>query len=307
MEEMDLIKNRKDLEKNYYKNHKREVISAIGTPSITFLGSFYNIENTNLVGELCTIPAVLASIGMIGYNAKHIKLDARRFAILEQREMIRKTDTYKRLKEYYQSYLENLSMFFKSQGIQNYKDVNLYYQELLDLGCLSYNKEYSYDSDMLSALYAENECEEIWGARVASGKAVCRHTSSELKDLQNKLGNQATNLILKPEFQKDQRSKGKDLHCINVFYNDDGICFYDSTNRVFLDINLEGEKQIVSPIPYSEDLSKKRLEIMNQIVNSRKEINHFFQETKCELGEINNLYNRIAPLTKEKVKSLRIR
>lgn len=307
MNGIDLIKNRKELEKQYYKNHKREVISAIGTPSITLIGGLYQIGNINLVGELCTIPTVLASIGMIGYNAKHIKLGARNFANLKQREMIRKKDTYKRLKECYQSYLEHLSVFFILQGIHNYKDVNLYYQELLDLGCLSYNKEYSYDSDMLSDLYRENECEELLGARVASGKAVCRHTSFELSDLQNKLGNQATNLIVKPETQRKSNIKKNALHCINVFYNDDGISFYDSTNRVFLDINLEGEKQIVSPIPYSEDLSKKRLEIMNQVVNSRKEINHFFQETKCELGEINNLYNRIAPLTKEKVKSLRIR
>ena len=98
-------------------------------------------------------------------------------------------------------------MFFISQGIHNYKDVNLYYQELLDLGCLSYNKEYSYDSDMLSDLYRENECEELLGARVASGKAVCRHTSFELSDLQNKLGNQATNLIVKPETQRKSNIK----------------------------------------------------------------------------------------------------
>lgn len=296
------------------------------------------------------------------------------------RNEIRKTEIYHTLADEYQMYIDLLSSFFQQQGITDSKRVNIFYQNLLNLGYLSYQNSYTYDQDYLSNNYGMFECEELKGARVASGIAVCRHTTMMLNDLQNTLKNHSyylsafaeRGILVEKIARRLQLAElAKPNHAINLLKTDDDLFYgYCSTGKLFFNIIQKDNELILSSAPSSrrdtfslkiskaqseeekwqnflqenkcnehEDrlnkifnlpsisihfkctynqkikteplnsgqLMKLEKEVFKQTIDNKKEIEEFYGQTKEQLYRIHSLHNRIVPLTKEKVKSLRIR
>lgn len=176
---------------------------------------------------------------------------------------IRKTDTYQMLADEYHIYMDLLSSFFQQQGITDYMKVNVFYQNLLNLGYLSYQNNYIYDYDDLSDEYYIFECKELYGARVASGTAVCRHTTMMLNNLQNILKNHSYYLsvftessrILEEKLAKRLQIKRAN-HAINLLETEDGLFYgYCSTEELFLNIRQRRNKLILSSVPSSRELT----------------------------------------------------
>ena len=267
-------------------------------------------------------------------------------------------------------------------------DITMLYQYLLDLCVLSYSSSYRYDFEGLRYRYQENEILDTLGARIASGRGVCRHTSFQLTNLQQNLGNDVAallDLITLPDFEENlwdeykKRIFNAPNHAINIIFDEKGIYGYCSTTRNFFNVEEKDGVLLYSPviqnrnlhIPYStnldtfskeivenqkvrkkyahedslryqdissinaynrelsklrfmssliDDISKANKRILDgktinirqnkiacQVIDNLDEIKSFHKDTKPMLYKIDSLYNSIAPLTKQKVKSLKIR
>lgn len=364
--QIDLVRLRKEYKRAFYRVNGREILSQIGKG--VFHISDYPLEQVK--DYLCYI--------------KKIEEDDYRSDI---HDVIKNTDIYKRLNNLYVSYInQNLSEFVKSQGLRSTIDVTIFYQYLLDLGVLSYPGTYQYDFDGLRALYQVNEVLDTLGARVASGMAVCRHTSFHLMNLHQSIGNDVAvlSLITIPDFNRDFFDEYKKAlytvnHAINIIFSEEGVYGYCSTTRSFYNILEKDNVLLYLPvihsrnlhIPWSmnlntitpdaltnkkirkkyicadyqryqdissmnsynqklsklrfmsllskdinskdtrilngKELDKRQNKIAHQVVDNLDEIRSFHEKTLPTLYKIDKLYNRIAPLTKQKVKSLRIR
>lgn len=140
---MDLIKIKKEYKRAFYRVNSKEILLQIG--SIVPHLSEHPLDQTK--DYLC--------------NLKQIEENEYRMNI---HNIIKNTDTYKRLNNLYVSYIDkNLSKFVKSQGVIDSIDITIFYQYLLDLGVLSYPGTYQYDFDGLRILYQVNEVLNILG------------------------------------------------------------------------------------------------------------------------------------------------
>lgn len=365
---LDLVKIRNEYKREFYRVNSKEILLQIGS----------------IAPHLLEHPLKQAKDYL--YDIKQIEEQEYRLNI---HNVIKNTDTYKRLNNLYISYInQNLSEFVKSQGLTDSMDITMLYQYLLDLGVLSYSSSYRYDFEGLRYRYQENEILDTLGARIASGRGVCRHTSFQLTNLQQNLGNDVAallDLITLPDFEENlwdeykKRIFNAPNHAINIIFDEKGIYGYCSTTRNFFNVEEKDGVLLYSPviqnrnlhIPYStnldtfskeivenqkvrkkyahedslryqdissinaynrelsklrfmssliDDISKANKRILDgktinirqnkiacQVIDNLDEIKSFHKDTKPMLYKIDSLYNSIAPLTKQKVKSLKIR
>lgn len=246
---IDLIKLRQDYKKAFYRENGKKILLQTGK-ILPRLSDCPLKEIKNYLNEI-------RQTEERGYR---ISIDT----------IIKSTDAYKRLHEIYFSYInQDLSNFLKSQGITDSFDATIFYQYLLDLGVLSYPGTYQYDFDGFIKLYQTNEVLDTLGARIASGRAVCRHTSFQLMNLQEGIGNDVAvlNLITIPDFHQDYFDEYKEAlymvnHAINILFHGEGIYGYCSTTRSFFNIQKEEGSLLYLPvihnrkwhIPYSMNL-----------------------------------------------------
>lgn len=243
MNEIDLIRQKKLIESKSSK-----------------LSYEYNIPVVGLavLAHIYQVPAILSIIPFyLGFaGVKLVKKRANLYQDLQTE--IRRTDTYKILVDEYQSYIGELATFFQQQGITDSKEVNVFYQNLLNLGYLSYQNNYTYDFEYVSDNYRHFECMELEGARVVDGTAVCRHTSMTLKDLQNQLGNNCYQLDVSESsdklLKKILKCLGVPNHTINLLEAEDNSFYgYCSTRETFLNIRKEGKKLVILSVPSSRN------------------------------------------------------
>lgn len=220
---------------------------------------------------------------------------------------IRKTDTYYMLANEYQIYVDLLSSFFQQQGITTSKKVNIFYQNLLNLGYLSYQNSYTYDYAKLSSNYCIFECKELEGARVASGIAVCRHTTMLLNDLQNMLKNRSYSLdvftensgisgILAEKIARQLQIEEPN-HMINLLKTDDNLFYgYCSTHESFFNIKQKGKKLTLSFVPSSRRFTLSSVISQSQL--EKEKWKNFLEENWCnEVRDWSNeVHNLIAKL-----------
>lgn len=261
---LDLIKIRKEYKRGFYRLNSREILLQIG--SIISHPSEYPLEQ---------IKDYFDYIKQTEENEYRIHIH----------KVIKNTDTYKRLNNLYVSYIDqNLSKFIKSQGLRDSIDTTIFYQYLLDLGVLSYSGAYQYDFGRLRSLYQTNEILDTLGARVASGRAVCRHISFQLMNLHQSLENDVAsllNLITIPDFDENLLDEYKERvlyttnHAINIIFSEEGIYGYCSTTRSFFNIIEKDGVLLYLPviqnrelhIPYSMNLDTFALE---ELLNKKR-------------------------------------
>lgn len=100
---------------------------------------------------------------------------------------------YEKTKQSYYQLIGNLAEFMKKYEFDDPLDIGLFYQQLLHNGILSVEGDFG---------YYDNEDDydihpELDGARVCSGKAVCRHMGKNLSDLYNAMGIVAAPMLVK--------------------------------------------------------------------------------------------------------------
>lgn len=152
------------------------------------VGLTVTVGNDNMVFPIITGATGYASLSAFIEAVR----DAQRFKYDYERQLVRETDDYKYCVELYDSVITDLTCFIKSLGLRDSLDIGMFYQELLYGGILSATGRFNlhgYDFDL-------GICSEIYGARVSSGKGVCRHVASNLKDLYEKMGFTASYLAV---------------------------------------------------------------------------------------------------------------
>ena len=116
---LDLVKIRNEYKREFYRVNSKEILLQIGS----------------IAPHLLEHPLKQAKDYL--YDIKQIEEQEYRLNI---HNVIKNTDTYKRLNNLYISYInQNLSEFVKSQGLTDSMDITMLYQYLLDLGVLSYS------------------------------------------------------------------------------------------------------------------------------------------------------------------------
>lgn len=240
---LDLVKIRNEYKRAFYRVNSKEILLQIGS-----------IAPHLLEHPLEEVKAYLCDIKQIEEQEYRLNIH----------NIIKNTDTYKRLNNLYISYIDqNLSEFVKSQGITDSMDITMFYQYLLDLGVLSYSSSYRYDFEGLRYRYQENEILDTLGARIASGRGVCRHTSFQLTNLQQNLGNDVAaflDLITLSDFDENlwdeykKRISNAPNHAINIIFDEEGIYGYCSTTRSFFNIEEKDGVLLYSPVIQNRNL-----------------------------------------------------
>ena len=99
------------------------------------------------------------------------------------------TTEYKELKYLYDEVINNIGIFLKDLNIIEPISIFTTYVYMYRSGYFSYNKEFTYSTDM-------KDFAKLNGLDVISGKGVCRSISSMLTDIYNKLGMPSYNLMV---------------------------------------------------------------------------------------------------------------
>ncbi len=205
---------------------------------------------------------------------------------------LRQSDEYHQCINVYEKYLDDFSSFLKSLDITDSFEVALAYQYMLNNGLLSYSKKHGYDTYIAAGKAADiiKKCEldELFGCRVATGRSVCRHMSSLLTDLENRVGNEAHNLYVNKYHTTNE--KEVDLttdyvnHQMTILNEQDKYYIYCPTCSESLYL-----KAIDSSISQNNYLmckgSEKSLSVSSKITNI------ILSNDELEEDFINNLFN----------------
>lgn len=103
---------------------------------------------------------------------------------------MRTTSTYHECVKEYNQYIKEVARLIRHLGFTSSKDVVTYLQILLETGHFSKNMNHRYKKFKHEIEYTTELC----GARVLSGKSVCRHMSTFFADVLTQLGYTAANI-----------------------------------------------------------------------------------------------------------------
>lgn len=202
---------------------------------------------------------------------------------------LRNTSTYHECVKEYNQYIKEVARLIKHLGFKSSKDVVAYLQLLLETGHFS-----KYMNHRYKKFNHENEyITELCGARVLTGKSVCRHMSTFFADVLNQLGYTAANIQVNTA-EKDPIRIAIDEHRIPnhaiVGVMDQGQKFmFDPTSGLYTTpakgisyeepesalvseyVSNQGPKRYVIIDPKSKILNPQR-EKQLKILNSAKEM-----------------------------------
>ncbi|MBQ8193193.1 MAG: hypothetical protein IJZ46_03890 [Bacilli bacterium] len=255
-------------------------------------------------------------------------------------EEIKKTDQYNECISEYNQFITNLAILIKKLNITNPKEIILFYECLLNQGLLSKKSEVTklINHEYYNYKYEKNVMEELTGARVASGKTVCRHQSAMLIDLLIELGIKACNISAKTttisEVKKliKKRSKKLNHSMVGVIEGDnkyifdctvgsfvtsepnglakrykteDEICYYlpkeyKNFNKKSLETRMLFEKIRKSEIDEKE-LCIAEEKIARLMLENYKIICTFYLENEARLNRIAELENELCPHSDEPI------
>lgn len=175
---------------------------------------------------------VILTISELRYITTEVKKQ-----IIPEQELIanqlRNSSTYHECVREYNQYIKEVAKLIRNLGFKSSKDVVTYLQLLLDTGHFSKYmnhryKKFNYENEYIT---------ELCGARVMTGKSVCRHMSTFFADVLNQLGYTAANIQVNTT-EKDPIKVATNEHRIPnhaiVGVMDQGEKFmYDPTSGLF--------------------------------------------------------------------------
>jgi hypothetical protein len=180
MQEIDLIKYQKNLQKErlyrVLKNNKKARFAFVAACLQTTGLLIPNLKNFYMFLALLTATEL-----------RYISSEIKKEVIPEDQKIInilRESSTYKECIKEYNEYIYEAAMLIRHLGFTSAKEVVAYLQKLLDNGYFSKNMNHQYQKFQYETEYVTELC----GARVLTGKSVCRHTSSFFTDILNQLG-----------------------------------------------------------------------------------------------------------------------
>ena len=302
-EEIDFIQLEKKLKKaitiENIKNSNNRLV-----PELSILLASYGIYSykSNPLFSLL----ILTGINLLYNNYKDQKrnVSLETFNILC--DTLRNTDTYKECMSTYDQYIDKYADFLRSLGMTKPEEVSLFFQYMLDNGLLSYKKNHHYDRSLLHfntqqyQLASILELDEFFGCYVATGASVCRHMSSLLTDLQNRVGNSAYNVYVNfIDSSNDIKKANHQYTLIND--QDDKIYGYCPTNKVFMELkniilmdDLPDERLIYTRSIITQNNDSKIVSYINEKYNNELNLNLFDVDIdsykKIDINQLNELY-----------------
>ena len=209
------------------------------------IGIFEEVIYYLLSGNYSSIPIPLIA----AFELFILKDVAKDMSIYHHCKKISNSEEYQELVDLYDTYITYLADFLKSIDISESMDVAFAYKALLSHGMLSTEK-YNYHIFKNDKF---DKISEIYGSRVFTGKAVCRHISSFLTDLINKMDGCAANVICNvyntKEFSESKNKIIKDFkknkivprHMVTGFLCDGKKVFVDNTSSSINIYRLDDE------------------------------------------------------------------
>lgn len=263
-DEIDFFKLEKNIKKalmirnlKFPENRFTPEISLL-LDELGFMSFKGSIDYLKFLGSSLLLVSTILLYENIKQKNRKINYDT---AIIIQ-DALRKTDTYKICLETYNNYLDKYTDLLKKFGISSGDEVSILYQYMLDSGLLSYDKKYHYEKELMTkrlhkyiGLY---ELDELTGCKIATGVGVCRHSSSQLTDIQNRVGNASCNFYVEgisDDFTIDKYKLRKINHQYTITKDQEQRYFgYCTTSRCFVHLDFDfGNRYIhASTIPLIE-------------------------------------------------------
>jgi len=301
---IDLIAEKKRI----LRNSKIDVIKMMckDPSNYFFMGSELAswISSSQLYLDNPVVFAALKAMGIIsvtGLTMNFLKNEKKMIDELnvEKRllDMLYETETYKNLVSDYNEIVNDIVKLFSELKIKNPLDVCIVFSEMIENGLLSITAGYQHKSFFHD--YDIDEC--MWGTRVFSGYGVCRHISSLLSDIFEKLGYSAFPMQAKIiEKNKVYSDNGIGLRADHLVV---GVCdgtkkiIYDPTNLCFGYCDLNDEDGEYYMVPFN----KNGDELFYFILKNQKLINGGFNRYLSSKRYIacENYYNEISELYKD--------
>lgn len=157
-----------------------------------------------------------------------------------KRNLMRNTHEYRNCLESYKQLIKETADLIGRHNFEDPLDVAIYYTQLYCTGFISIGGEFEYSLD-----FKENNSglSELTGARVCSGKAVCRHIASFLDDLYNEMGYDSSYITLAHHsfFWSDFL---RNTHAAVAVNSDKGKFCFDPTNMTALNFDKNSKKAI---------------------------------------------------------------
>ena len=228
-ENIDMLQLQESLEKErlprYLKDKKN-------------LASFAMVLMSEIVAFMQGLPLsffVNLPVGVVLYGL-YTKWKDKSYIIEEMADVTRNSSEYKECAELYDKYLDILADFIRDFGFRNSREAVLYFDALMNAGALSqtFNDEYyNFKNDILMTT-------ELLGARVVSGRCVCRHYSSFAADMFNKLDIVAAPLMVKRECELNpevalHNPRLEMNHAVVGILDETKKYIYDPTSSLFAD------------------------------------------------------------------------
>lgn len=171
---------------------------------------------------------------------------------------------YDATKQAYQQFINRLAEFMKSYNFKDPLEIGLYYQILLHSGFLSVDgtfKYHVYDEDFDFHFTLD-------GARICSGKAVCRHMGLSLVDLYNAMGIVSSPLLVKRIEETNWLLKMPQIasilnflpvdHLVTAVTSDKGKFIIDPTSQSVAEFGYKGNSKDNLASIVDETCSPKR-------------------------------------------------
>jgi len=332
MEEKDLIKYNKELTnskiKDYFKS--KEGIAFTSASVISFVPYF--------VADPSIYPIIIINSCVIISNLIR-NLKSKLDNNYQLYEAITNSDEYHEFKELYDIFISNIAIFLKNFNFNNTKELCLFLLQMLESSNLSVSKKeyhiFKYGKDIL--------VDEL-GARIVTGKTVCRHTTSFYTDVLNKTGVTSCNLsvsMIKPNQINSKRINYNHMvNCIldnnekylfdSTSYNffgtskdkglddnyaispiDNGICKIDQKRSII--INPKSEREYVSLSNYQLqsisplEIIETSYYISEMYLRNYLMVEEFYNSTRNIIERLNYLINRLAPLSDNPIKEWKIK
>ncbi len=189
---------------------------------------------SSFITDITPLKILLAFVG--GAELQTLKKYWDRTGIVEEKVItaaLENTENYKLCLEEYDKYITDIAELIKEVGINNSKDAVSYLHLLLTSGHFSKFHTHQYKKHQ----YESENLVRLSGARVLTGKTVCRHQASFITDVLNKLGYTAANMaVIATEYNPIKLARVKNLtynHAVVSVLDKKGFYLFDPTNGLF--------------------------------------------------------------------------
>lgn len=295
MAEMDIIKLEQELKKTRVKRLIKNKNSALSLAVLTASIPCIFLNEIDILRSL--------SAFMTGLEIQILTREWKKLVIPEEKiilEFLKKTETFKTCQEEYDKYITEVAKLIKNTGLTSSKEIIAYLHLLLTSGHFSKNFNHKYK------IFAHEKMElvEICGARVLTGKSVCRHQSSFLVDVLNKLDITAANISViqtshDPIKLAKQKHKIWNHAVVSVKENGQMYLFDPTCGQYSSKPTAITSKDPISAIVSQYVMSEKQFLVMNPEtnplnVNHQEEFNSIINSRPMSIstGEVEYLRNK---------------